>query len=259
MALKKPSRMIQVSKNQKRARSPDPGPIRNGETAKRLKTSTPASASITKAESNSAESSCDDTSSAEDSDDDIPPLVGKFNLFSMSIPSLSEAYSPAGKSVNPEELYNAILNYQEKSGNTAEITIPANYAAGKDGFFVSPLIAEPEELGGYPFNISIKNITEVKKLTVFKPPFPRPRASWNAPAFKGRLTLMNPQCGISSSSGKVCIRPLWNKVDTDGDLVMELFEGSFDFKIVYGSMFYTSGYGRGQKLSADFWAIRRKS
>ncbi|KAF8877739.1 hypothetical protein CPB84DRAFT_356573 [Gymnopilus junonius] len=229
--------------------------------AKRMKTGSTSTGKVTVDEvSDPEESSGEDegSSSSDESEYEFSPLVGEFDLFSMSTPELCDAYAPPGKAkLYPEALYNTILASYEKPNKliTAQITVPSSYTAGKDGSMTSPHIVDP--MDNEQWDIAIKNLREIKKLSAFKPRYGRPtKDAWNSLAFKGRLTLAYPRCGISTSSGTICIRPLWKAADGDGE-IMELFEGSYSFKIAYNSMYSTSGYGRGIKRNIDFWAVRK--
>ncbi|KAF8959676.1 hypothetical protein BDZ97DRAFT_1637787, partial [Flammula alnicola] len=62
-------------------------------------------------------------------------------------------------------------------------------------------------------------------------------------------------CGIASSSGRISIQPLWKEVNAEGKL-MELFEGTFTFKVSYSSLYSRKGHGKGQSLTIPFWAVR---
>jgi len=107
-----------------------------------------------------------------------------------------------------------------------------------------------------PFErIAASGIQEVAKLN-FKSKLGRPSEGvWKNGAIKASLELDGGGCGISSSSGTISMHPMWRKVDSNGK-VMELFEGTFTFKIKYSSLYSRKGHGSGQSLSLDFWAVR---
>ena len=183
-------------------------------------------------------------------------LGGTFDLYGMALPFLNEVYSPSGSAtVFPEKLYNEILTYQAKNDRTAKLTVPAGFSTGEDGKFRSGIFSDPME--EMPFDIIVTDIQKVNKLKVI-PDYGRPADAWNGPALQAKMEIEDGGCGIASSSGSISIRPLWRKVDKDGK-VMELYEGTFTFKVTYSSLYSRKGHGRGQRQTLDFWGIRAKA
>ena len=180
-------------------------------------------------------------------------LGGTFDLYGMALPSLNEVYSPSGSpTVFPENLYNEILTYRTKNDRTAKFTVPEDFStAGKYGQFWSGIFLDPIE--ETPFDVIVTGIRQIKKLKV-KSEYGRPADAWNGPGLKARMKINGGQCGISSS-GNISMHPLWRKVNKDGK-VMELFEGTFTFKVTYSAW---TGYGRGPSQTLAFWGIRAKA
>ena len=183
-------------------------------------------------------------------------LGGTFDLYGMPLPFLNEVYSPSGSAaVFPENLYNEILTYQAKNDRTAELTVPGGFSSGKDGKFKSFIFCDPME--DMPFDIVVTDIQQVTKLKV-KSDYGRPADAWDGPGLKAKMEIDDGGCGIASSSGNISMRPLWRKVDKDGK-VMELYEGTFTFKVTYSSLYSRKGHGRGQNQTLAFWGIRAKA
>jgi len=172
----------------------------------------------------------------------------------MELPFLNNVYAPSSNSsLEPEELYKTILTYQAKPDSTANIFIPDDYATGGNGTFSSSVVCDP--CMESPFDISITKIKDVAKHK-FTSPYGRPDNAWNGPGIEGHMKIDGGRCGIASSSGSIKMAPLWKKVDVADGKVLELFEGTFTFKVSYSSLYSKSGYGRGQKLTLPFWAVR---
>ena len=183
-------------------------------------------------------------------------LEGTFDLYGMALPFLNKVYSPSGNAtVFPENLYNEILTYQAKNDRTAKFTVPEGFFTGKNGQFMSGIFADPFE--DMPFDIVVTGIQQVNKLKV-KSDYGRPADAWDGPGLKAKMRIDDGGCGIASSSGSISMHPLWRKVDKVGK-VMELYEGTFTFKVTYGSLYSKKGHGRGQNQTLPFWAIRAKA
>lgn len=183
-------------------------------------------------------------------------LGGKFDLYGMALPFLNKVYSPSGNtSVFPEKLYSEILTYQAKNDRTAKFIVPEGFSTGKDGRFRSGIFSDPMEES--PFDIVVTNIQQVNKLNV-KSDYGRPANAWDGPGLKANMVIEDGGCGIASSSGSISMRPLWRKVDKDGK-VMELYEGTFTFKVTYSSLYSRKGHGSGQNTTLAFWGIREKA
>jgi hypothetical protein len=108
-----------------------------------------------------------------------------------------------------------------------------------------------------PFDIVVTGIQQVNKLKV-KSDYGRPADAWDGPGLKAEMEIDDGGCGIASSSGSISMHPLWRKVDNDGK-VMELYEGTFTFKVTYSSLYSRKGHGRGQSQTLPFWGIRAKA
>ena len=183
-------------------------------------------------------------------------LGGNFDLYGMALPFLNEVYSPPGSaSVFPENLYNKILTYQAKNDRTAKFTVPEGFYFGKHGQFRSGIFCDPME--EMPFDILVTGIQQVNKLKV-KSNYRRPANAWDGPGLKAEMEIDDGGCGIASSSGSISMHPLWRKVDKGGK-VMELYEGTFTFKVSYSSLYSRKGHGRGQSQTIAFWGIRAKA
>lgn len=171
----------------------------------------------------------------------------------MELPFMHGVYSPKAGPVNPEALYKTILKYQAKKDRTANITIPEGYdTSGKDGSFKSRIFCDPME--EMPFDVSLSSFQIVQK-TSFRSQYGRPADAWEGPPIQGRLAVTNGGCGIASSSGTLTMQPLWKKRDADGEL-MELFEGTLNFRVSYSGMYSRKGHGSGQKQTIPFWGVR---
>ncbi|KJA19148.1 hypothetical protein HYPSUDRAFT_44621 [Hypholoma sublateritium FD-334 SS-4] len=178
---------------------------------------------------------------------------GNYDLYVMELPFMNGVYSPKTGPVNPEALYKTILKYQAKKDRTAKITIPEGYDTfGKDGSFKSGIFCDPME--DMPFNVSLSSF-QVAQKTSFRSEYSRPADSWEGPSIQGRLEVIDGGCGIASSSGTLTMQPLWKKRDADGEL-MELFEGTFNFRVSYSGMYSRKGHGSGQKQTIPFWGVR---
>ncbi|KAJ7446072.1 hypothetical protein FB451DRAFT_1412435 [Mycena latifolia] len=133
-----------------------------------------------------------------------PSLAGKFDLYAMELPFLSEVYLPEGET-KPQfgALYQTILKYQAKPDFTA-------YAALED----------PME--GLPWDIALKDLARVDKL-VF-PPAERalfvtpPREG--VPGITGRTGLARGHCGVQAASGVFRMQHAWT-----GSVGEQIFEG----------------------------------
>ncbi|KDR82153.1 hypothetical protein GALMADRAFT_222032 [Galerina marginata CBS 339.88] len=220
-------------------------------TAEKSKATEAQAEPVTNDESDSAEGSSED-----EPEEEQPKFAGPFDLYATQLPFLHKVYSPAGSTaVFPEKLYKEILTYQAKNDRTAKVTIPERFTSGNDGKFRSGLLRDPME--EMPFDIIATNITQVDKLNL-KLDYKRPDNAWDGPGLKADLEIEEEGCGIASSSGSLSFHPLWKKVDKDGQ-VMELFEGTFSFKVSYSSLYSRKGHGRGQSEAVGFWAVRGKA
>ena len=185
-------------------------------------------------------------------------LGGTFDLYGMPLPFLNELYSPPeSTTVFPEDLYNEILTYQAKNDRTAKFTLPKGFSStGEESKFRSGIFCDP--FSEEPFDILVTDIKQVDKLN-FETDYGRPTDAWYGPGLKGKMQIYDGGCGIRSSSGSISMRPLWRKVDKDDGKVMELYEGTFTFKVAYGSMYSRKGLGCGQNQTLAFWGIRAKA
>ncbi|KAF9559492.1 hypothetical protein CPC08DRAFT_708791 [Agrocybe pediades] len=180
-----------------------------------------------------------------------PKYAGTFDLYGMELPFLKDVYFPGQKA---EELHKTILTYQAKDDRTARIVFPKNTSG--EGEFICTIIRDPME--EMPFDrISASGITEVKDIK-FKSKYGRPtQGVWNGGGVKAHLEIDNPGCGIASSKGTISLHPMWRKVEKDGK-VLELFEGTFTFRVNYSGLYSRKGHGKGETLSLDVWAVRGK-
>ena len=172
----------------------------------------------------------------------------------MELKFMNSVYSSKTGSVDPEALYQTILTYQAKKDRTASITIPEGFdtTSSKDGSFKSGAFCDPME--DMPFKVSLSSF-KVEQKSSFRSQYGRPTDAWDGPSIQGRMEITDGGCGIASSSGTLTMQPLWKKRDTDGEL-MELFEGTINFRVSYSGMYSRKGHGSGQKATIPFWGVR---
>ena len=174
----------------------------------------------------------------------------------MKLPFLHKVYLPPGSETpNPEELYKTILTYQAKKDNTAQITLPDELTAGASGTFKSFVLCDPMEEMPFPIKITDINETEVKFTSNQLEEFVYISKTAKGLGVAADLELDEDNCGVSSASGDIKMRPLWSKVDTEGRN-MELFEGFFSFDVSYSGMYRRKGHGSGRNVEMAFWAVR---
>ena len=183
-------------------------------------------------------------------------FTGKFDLYGMKLPFLHKVYLPPGSETpNPEELYKTILTYQAKKDNTAQITLPDELTPGASGTFKSFVLCDPMEEMPFPIKITDINETEVKFTSNQLEEFVYISKMVKGLGVAADLELDEDNCGVSSASGDIKMRPLWSKVDAEGKN-MELFEGFFSFDVSYSGMYRRKGHGSGRNVEMAFWAIR---
>ncbi|KAJ7489185.1 hypothetical protein FB451DRAFT_684403 [Mycena latifolia] len=244
----------------KRARSPeaseDTAVASKKRPQKRAKTS---SASTDQPEEAIVSTDSHITTSSEPSEStapESPPLAGKFDLYMMDLPFLSNAYLPAGESkAQFDSLYKEILKVQTKRDYTARCLLPEAPLA-KDGQLVSRTsIDAMEEM---PFNIKIADLKLVDGLSfssVERAKFVTPPQS--GPGITGRLELAEDHCGIQSASGVFRMKYACTVQAADGTDV-QIFEGFFSFNVSHSGMYKRKGHGSGPKSNFAFWAVRAR-
>ncbi|KAG6814406.1 hypothetical protein H0H92_007409 [Tricholoma furcatifolium] len=120
-----------------------------------------------------------------------------------------------------------------------------------------------------PFDVDITNVQLLKSGTLPQPKTqsqsqpksksnakPKPKSKGKGGVIKGKLSI-HLTCGISSATGEVKVRaePVWVGGGS-GERVEAIYEGNLRFSVRFGSMYYTSGMGRGSKVEFGFWAVR---
>lgn len=268
-----------AAKGKKRARTPEPDPTREvvdvdaaGETQtqgpnKRVKTSSP------KENSEPLEGTTEKSSDSVNEVASVVPkptasnaidrtadpeikFTGKFDLYGMKLPFLHKVYLPPGsKTPNHEELYKTILTYQAKKDNTAQITLPDELTTGASGTFRSFVLCDPMEELPFPIKITGINKTEVKFTSSQMAESVHISKTVQGRGVAGDLELDENNCGVSSASGEIKMRPLWSKLYAEGKN-MELFEGFFSFDVSYSGMYRRKGHGSGRNVEMAFWAVR---
>ncbi|KAJ7434730.1 hypothetical protein FB451DRAFT_1063161, partial [Mycena latifolia] len=180
-----------------------------------------------------------------------PSLAGKFDLYAMELPFLSEVYLPEGET-KPQfaVLYQTILKYQAKPDFTAQCVLPETGTAGR---LASAALEDPME--GLPWDIALKDLARVDKL-VF-PPVERalfvtpPREG--VPGIAGRTGLARGHCGVQAASGVFRMQHAWT-----GSGGEQIFEGYMSFNVAHSALYQRKGHGSGDEIDFAFWAVRAR-
>lgn len=175
----------------------------------------------------------------------------------MELDFLTQVYRPRGTSgANYKALYDKILTFQAKNDRTARIYLPdAPYT--ESGLFTSGAIMDPmQEL---PFDFALTHIKEVSRLPLTaaqKKLFITPPG--DEPGISAAIELADDHCGVASTKGVFMLKPAWNVTAEDG-ATKEIFEGYFDLKLSYSSLYRRKGHGSGlPDIKVAFWAVRAR-
>ncbi|KAF8959763.1 hypothetical protein BDZ97DRAFT_1922736 [Flammula alnicola] len=172
---------------------------------------------------------------------DMKQLIGQFDLFSIDVDHLADAYFGDAGPLDPERLFLTLLAHP--ADKLAAITIPDTQQAGAQGKLYPTLLLDPMiELP----DITVTDVRKVKECQIVG--YRRHDRAKRVPGIEARLSVRYggmPKNEIGLPNGDIRMRPLWKKATHSGQF-REIFEGCFHFDATV----------RRTKRDVSFWAIR---